>query len=168
MLQPNLPSHFELVHDFNISYIVHMKYDRDDGVATVTTVTVPGDRLSLTIDESDTCKRSEFSIQAAINNELKSENTSVASSLSGKSSLSLQNISLVVEHVIVPEFENVSPSLQQEGNVFTIRVNTIIQHNYDNVCLFCFMFRCPLNCYNHNVSQFSPSSLRQEEHSHSM
>ena len=89
VLQPYLPSGFELVHDFSISYIVHMKYDRDNGVEAVTTMNVPGNRLYLTIDELDTCKRRAFALQAVINNELKSENRSVVSSLSGKSSLSV-------------------------------------------------------------------------------
>ena len=100
VLQPHLPSDFELVHDFSIFYIVHMKYDRDDGVEAVTTVNVPGNRLYLTIDELDTCKRHEFAIQAVINNELQSENTSVVSSHSGRLSPSVYILSLVVDHII--------------------------------------------------------------------
>ena len=44
ILQPSdLPPDFELVHDYNIAYLIHM-YDKDD---VDTSVTVPVDRLYL-------------------------------------------------------------------------------------------------------------------------
>ena len=88
VLQPSdLPPDFELVHDFIITYVIHVKYDRDDGVEAVTTVYVSGDRNYLNLnelDELDTCKRREFAIQAVINNELYSENRSIVSNLNGR------------------------------------------------------------------------------------
>jgi hypothetical protein len=107
LLQPsNLPPDFKLVHDFSITYIVHIKYDRDDGVEDATTVNVPGNRQSLNLDVLDMCKQQEFAMQAVINNELKSENRSFVSNLS------------------VPEFESLSASLQvEEGGVLTIQVS---------------------------------------------
>jgi hypothetical protein len=105
VLQPsNLPSDFKLLHDFNITYLVHVKFDRDDGVEAVTTITVPA--LYLNLDVLDMCKRQEFTVQAVINNELKSENRSV------------------VSHLSVPVFGNLSASLQvEERSVFIVLVS---------------------------------------------
>ena len=80
ILQPYLPPDFELVHHFDITYLVHT---RNDGVEAVTTVNVPGDRNYVSLDMVDTCKRHEFAVQAVINNELYSVNSSVVISLNG-------------------------------------------------------------------------------------
>jgi hypothetical protein len=106
LLQPsNLPPDFELDHSFSINYLVHIKHD---GVEAVTTVNVSGDRNYLSLDNVtvDTCKIQEFAVQAVINNELYSENSSVASNLS------------------VPVFEYLLAYLQaEERNVFAIQVS---------------------------------------------
>ena len=83
MLQPYLPPDFELVHYFNISYCVHMKYTTDDGVEVVSTVNVLGDRNYLNLDMLDTCIRQEFAVKAVINNELHSMNSSVVNDPDG-------------------------------------------------------------------------------------
>ena len=87
VLQPSgLPPDFELIHNFNITYLVHIKYSRDGGTETVTTVDVSGDENYLNLDVLDICKRLEFAVQAVINTGLYSPNStqSVISNLNGE------------------------------------------------------------------------------------
>ena len=84
ILQPSgLPPDFELVHDYNITYLVHM-YDKDD-VDTVTSVNVPLDRLYLNLDDEsidiNICEEQEFVVQAVVNNDHYSENSSAVSGI---------------------------------------------------------------------------------------
>ena len=84
ILQPSdLPPDFELVHDYNITYLVHM-YDKDD-VDTVTSVNVPVDRNYLNLDdesiEINICEEQEFVVQAVVNNGHHSENSSAVSGI---------------------------------------------------------------------------------------
>ena len=73
VFQPSdLPPDFELSHDYNITYLVHVS-DKD----TVTSVNVPGNRNYVVIVLNG-CEE-EFVVQAVINNELYSENSSVVS-----------------------------------------------------------------------------------------
>ena len=81
VFQPSdLPPDFELVHDYNITYLVHVSHR--NGVDTRTSVNVPGSR-SLNLDNEPVvlngCAEQEFVVQAVINNELYSENSSVVS-----------------------------------------------------------------------------------------
>ena len=78
VFQPSdLPPDFELVHVYNITYLVHVS-DKD----TRTSVNVLGSR-SLNLDDEPVllngCAEQEFVVQAVINNELYSENSSVVS-----------------------------------------------------------------------------------------
>ena len=80
ILQPSdLPPDFELVHDYNIAYLVHM-YDKDD---VDTSVNVPVDRNYLDLDdesiEINICEEQEFVVQAVVNNSHYSENSSAVS-----------------------------------------------------------------------------------------
>ena len=84
ILQPSgLPPDFELVHGYNITYLVLM-YDKDD-VDTVTSVNVPVDRNYLNLDDEsidiNTCKEQEFVVQAMVNNDLYSENSLAVSGI---------------------------------------------------------------------------------------
>ena len=73
VFQPSdLPPDFELSHDYNITYLVHVS-DKD----TITSVNVPGNRNYVAIVLNG-CEE-EFVVQAVINNELYSENSSVVS-----------------------------------------------------------------------------------------
>ena len=83
ILQPSdLPPDFELVHDYNITYLVHM-YDKDD-VDTATSVNVPVDRHYLDLDDEsidiNICEEQEFVVQAVVNNS-HSENSSAVSGI---------------------------------------------------------------------------------------
>ena len=82
VFQPSdLPPDFQLVHEFTLSYLVHMT-DRDD-VEAATSVTV--NETSFNIEDMlDTCRRQDFTVQAVIDNEPRSENSSPASGFSGK------------------------------------------------------------------------------------
>ena len=83
ILQPSdLPPDFELVHNYNITYLVHM-YDKDD-VDTATSVTVPVDRNYLNLDDEsidiNICKEQEFVVQAVVDNS-HSDNSSAVSGI---------------------------------------------------------------------------------------
>ena len=84
ILRPSdLPPDFELVHNYNITYLV-LIYDKDD-VDTVISVNSSMDRNYLNLrDESieiDSCKEKEFVVQAVVNKNLHSENSSIVSGI---------------------------------------------------------------------------------------
>ena len=86
VFQPSdLPPDFELVHDYNTTYLVHVSYRND--VDTHRSVNVSGSR-SLNLDEEPVvlngCEEQEFAVQAVINNELYSQNSSIVSGNNGK------------------------------------------------------------------------------------
>ena len=69
ILQPSdLPPDFKLVHNYNISYLVHV-YDKDG----VVSMNVPGTYFNL-LNE---CEEQNFTVQTVINDELYSDNSSV-------------------------------------------------------------------------------------------
>ena len=71
ILQPtDLPPDFKIVHNYNISYLVHV-YDKDG----VVSVNVPGTYFNL-LDE---CEEQNFTVQTVINDELYSDNSSAIS-----------------------------------------------------------------------------------------
>ena len=73
---PDLPPAFELVLDFSLSYLVHMT-DRDDVEAARSE---PTNETSLNIEDMlETCRRQNFTVQAVIDNETLSENSSSVS-----------------------------------------------------------------------------------------
>ena len=85
VFQPSdLQSDFKVAHSgININYLVHM-YEKD-GVDGGTSVNVPVDRLYLNLhDESielTSCAEQEFVVQAVVNNDLHSENSSAVSGI---------------------------------------------------------------------------------------
>ena len=131
VLQPSdLPPDFELVHDFIIAYLVHI---RVDDMEAVTTVNVSGDRNYLRLNMVDTCKTLNISVQAVINNELYSKNSSTVINLNGKYTVSpsLYFISILnfYNHVLVPEFADLSASLvTDEENVLIVEVSVVTEH----------------------------------------
>ena len=69
ILQPSdLPPDFKIVHNYNISYQVHV-YDKDG----VSSVNVPGNYFNL-LNE---CEEQNFTVQIVINDKLYSDNSSV-------------------------------------------------------------------------------------------
>ena len=78
---PHLPADFELVNAINITYLVHM-YGKDS-VNAVTSVNVPVDRNYLDLDDDsiDSCDEQEFVVQAVVNNDHYSENSSAVSGI---------------------------------------------------------------------------------------
>ena len=78
---PHLPADFELVNAINITYLVHM-YGKDN-VNAVTSVNVAVDRLYLKLDDNsiDSCAEQEFVVQAVVNNDHYSENSSAVSGI---------------------------------------------------------------------------------------
>ena len=78
---PHLPADFELVNSINITYLVHV-YGKDS-VNAVTSVNVPVDRLYLNLDddskETNSCDEQIFVVQAVVNNDLRSVNSSAVS-----------------------------------------------------------------------------------------
>ena len=71
ILQPfDLPPDFKIVHNYNISYQVHV-YDKDG----VSSVNVPGNYFNL----RNECEERNFTVQTVINDELYSDNSSVIS-----------------------------------------------------------------------------------------
>ena len=82
VFQPSdLAPDFQLVHQFTLSYLVHMT-DRDDVEAGRS---MTRNETSLNIEDMlDTCKRQYFTVQAVIDNETLSENSSPVSGFSGK------------------------------------------------------------------------------------
>ena len=86
VFQPSdLQSDFKVAHSgVNINYLVHM-YDKD-GVDGGTSVKVPVDRLYLNLDERllesiNSCEEQEFVVQAVVNNDFHSENSSAVSGI---------------------------------------------------------------------------------------
>ena len=130
ILQPSdLPPDFELVHDYNITYLVHM-YDKDD---VDTSVTVPVDRLYLILDdesiEINICKEQEFVVQAVVNNDLHSENSSAVSGIFTDGEcyilILLHQLTLLCFMFTVPAFTSFSARLQLliVENIFAIQVS---------------------------------------------
>ena len=70
ILQPSDPPDFKIVHNYNISYQVHV-YDKDG----VSSVNVPGNYFKL-LNE---CEEQNFTVQTVINDDLYSDNSSVIS-----------------------------------------------------------------------------------------
>ena len=85
VFQPSdLQSDFKVVHSgVNINYLVHM-YEKD-GVDGGTSVEVPVDRLYLNLyDESielTSCAEQEFVVQAVVNNDFHSQNSSAVNGI---------------------------------------------------------------------------------------
>lgn len=71
LLPPKLPSDFILVRDYNVSYQVY-RY----GGGSVTSVNTPGSYLNLE-NVLNECEEQKFTVQAVINDELYSDNSSV-------------------------------------------------------------------------------------------
>ena len=90
VFQPSdLPPDFELFHQFTLSYLVHMT-DRDD-VEAARSVAV--NETSFNIEDMlETCRRQYFTVQAVIDNETLSENSSSVSGFSGKYCSSLHPV----------------------------------------------------------------------------
>ena len=86
VFQPfDLQSDFKVSHSgVNINYLVH-RYDKDS-VDRGTSVEVPVDRLYLNLDERlleniNSCAEQEFVVQAVVNNDFHSENSSAVSGI---------------------------------------------------------------------------------------
>ena len=80
IFQPSdLLSDFQLVHEYDIIYLVHVN-DRGN-VGTGVTVMVPGNTNYLSLDDEtlalNGCNEYEFIVQAVVNDELFSENSSI-------------------------------------------------------------------------------------------
>ena len=91
IFQPSdLPPHFELVHDYNIAYLVHM-YDRND-VGTGMSVDIPVGQNYLDLDdeavELNGCEEYTFAVQAVIGNSV-SESSPAQSAIGKFSSITL-------------------------------------------------------------------------------
>ena len=132
ILQPSgLPPDFELVHKYNIAYLVLM-YDKDD-VDTAISVNVPVDRHYLNLDdesiEINICKEQEFVVQAVANNDLYSENSSAVSGIFTDGEcyilILLHQLTLLCFMFTVPTFTSFSARLQLliVENVFAIQVS---------------------------------------------
>ena len=124
IFQPSdLPPDFELVHNYNITYLVRVS-DKD----TVTSVSVPGNRSYLNLDDEPVvlngCEEQEFVVQAVINNEFYSENGSVVSgnfSVGKYSQFSVHLPHSFSYYSVAPAFASFS-AVAVVGNVFAIRV----------------------------------------------
>ena len=102
ILQPSdLPPDFKIVHNYNISYQVHVYYE--DGVSSVN---VPRNYFNIL----NKCEKQNFTVQTVINDEIYSDNSSVIS-FEGKY-LSLQYFDVLREYcsVILHTFLMAEPS----------------------------------------------------------
>jgi hypothetical protein len=142
IFQPSdLPPHFELVHGYNIAYLVHI-YDRND-VGTGMSVDIPVGQNYLDLDDEavvlNGCEEQEFVVQAVIGSRV-SENSS---SVSGNFSvvpifirLSAQLEVAVVENIIAIRLR-VSFELVQEPcpgmnlSVFTVSLQGLGIFEFD-------------------------------------
>ena len=126
---PDLPADFELVNAINIAYLVHM-YGKDN-VNAVTSVTVPVDRNYLDLDDDsiDSCEEQTFVVQAVVNNDLRSVNSSAVSGIFTDGEfyilILLQQLTLLCFMDTVPAFISFSARLQLLAveNVFAIQVS---------------------------------------------
>ena len=128
---PHLPADFELVNAINITYLVHM-YGKDN-VNAVTSVNVPVDRLYLNLDDDsiviNICEEQTFVVQAVVNNDHYSENSSAVSGIFYDGEcyilILLHPLTLLCFMVTVPAFTSFSARSQLliVENVFAIQVS---------------------------------------------
>ena len=144
IFQPSdLPPEFELVHDYNIIYLVRVS-DKDHD--TITSVNVPGNRSYLLLVEEPVvlngCEEQEFVVQAVINNELYSQNSSVVSGNFSVGKYSQFSVHLPYSfsyYSVAPAFASFS-AVAVVGNVFTIRVRVLyIKHCYNKLFLHSYI-----------------------------
>ena len=132
ILQPpsDLPPDFELVHDYNITYLVHM-YDKDD-VDTAISVNVPVDSKNLNLDdesiEINSCNEQEFVVQAVVNNSHSDNSSAVSGNFTDGECyilILLHLLTLLCFMFTVPAFTSFSARLQLliVENVFAIQVS---------------------------------------------
>ena len=129
ILQPSdLPPDFELVHDYNIAYLVHM-YDKDD-IDTAISVNMPVDRNYLNLDdesiEINICKEQEFVVQAVVNNSHSENSSAVSGNFTDGEYyvlILLHQLTFLCFMVTVPAFKSFSAQLLIVENVFAIQVS---------------------------------------------